>query len=57
MTDLIKVYGTAKQNGYTVTDEFGADISSRVAVFRTHTGELAVVDEFNIYITKRVSVK
>ncbi len=56
MTDLIKSFGTAYNNGYSVVDEFGMDISKITTVIKVANNKLAVYDEFDICITKRVKV-
>ena len=54
--NIMKQLRTAKENGIKVIDEFGTDISSRVRVHKVPNGKLAIYDEFEICITKRVKI-
>ncbi len=47
---------TAENTGYKVVDEFGYDISGIVWVHECANGKLAVIDEFEHYITRIVKV-
>ena len=46
---------TAKELGYTIIDEFDSDIST-ITTIKNIDGKIAVIDEFDIDITRRVKI-